>query len=434
MKSIKLKPPPLKTKRGEVSSSKSDSSQQQQLSHEGPSVPGDSPQLYEEAGDMTGLSKSALSNYSGPLSDPSTRSGSGGKGATESTSGDVFSLHDMSDDDDDDDGENPWTAPRVFAFLRVTSGNSSSFTVPQGLADVLGAAIDRLDPVLSYVVKVASVVGEEFTPELLLAVMPNSMDAGLLLDCLRRLCTERIITWRADEQPALRQSYRFTHTNMWHACHGTLLHKQRRLLHLAVAAALQNLRRLEGDSSDAAEVSVAQHLLAATTTAPSADELGDLGGWEGYAELVKSTLIAVASLLTSILLPRGLYIDAKAYLAQGMNLLSYWRALLADRVAVGIDIDSSSSDLDALDFSLSMSYCKVEHFLRGSDAPETVRWLDRAIALTSDERIGSGALISAEEVLRSRLYKSNRFMAQGNLVEAKEILLPYMIGGTMDMR
>jgi predicted ATPase len=122
------------------------------------------------------------------------------------------------------------------------SPNVQGVAVPPALYASLAARLDRLSS-LREVIRVAAVIGHEFTFEILAAV--SNVAEGALLDALACLCRAGLIVpTRADAQ----QGYAFRHALIRDVAHSMLLRDRRRQLHETVADVLQR-RSIEGQES-----------------------------------------------------------------------------------------------------------------------------------------------------------------------------------------
>ncbi len=105
--------------------------------------------------------------------------------------------------------------------------------IPATLQDSLMARLDRLAPVKE-IAKVAAVIGQEFSYELLAAVASWEKD---LNEALRRLVAAELIFPRRVGSEA---TYVFKHALVRDAAYATLLRSTRRHLHARIATALEN--------------------------------------------------------------------------------------------------------------------------------------------------------------------------------------------------
>jgi class 3 adenylate cyclase/predicted ATPase len=108
--------------------------------------------------------------------------------------------------------------------------------VPTTLHGSLMARLDRLGPAPKEVAQVGSVIGREFTYELLAAIGPLA-DQEKLRDALQRLTAAGLIVQR-DRPPFA--SYGFKHVLLQDAAYASLLRGKRQQIHAAVKGALED--------------------------------------------------------------------------------------------------------------------------------------------------------------------------------------------------
>jgi class 3 adenylate cyclase/tetratricopeptide (TPR) repeat protein len=110
--------------------------------------------------------------------------------------------------------------------------DAATASIPSTQQGVLTNRIDRLSPTQQLTLKVASVIGTEFSLPTLEAVYPTEMAAGQIHDDLAELTQlEMIVADGADSKG----SYRFRHAIVHETVYGLMLFGQRRTLHRAVA-------------------------------------------------------------------------------------------------------------------------------------------------------------------------------------------------------
>jgi hypothetical protein len=191
-------------------------------------------------------------------------------------------------------------------LLYYTAGEDVVEALPASLYDIAAAMIDRLDPTAALVVKVASVVGDVFTPETLLQlnVLPDEGGVAALEECLQALCAAHLLSWAA--APGGR-SFAFTHALVRRTAYGMLLHGHKRQLHYRVAQLLSCSAEPERY-----KLQLAHHWLRVVEDAPSKEELEtDYGGEEGWGRVLLRALKSVNRALRDQLLPLGLYQESE---------------------------------------------------------------------------------------------------------------------------
>jgi class 3 adenylate cyclase/tetratricopeptide (TPR) repeat protein len=128
---------------------------------------------------------------------------------------------------------------------------TSARLLPATLHASLTARLDRLDPLARQVAQIASVIGREFSAELLSAVMDRPGHA--LQDILDRLVGSGLVHLRGPQTGA---AYEFKHALLQEAAYEGMLRSVRRTLHARIARTLESV----GPHSAAADPAVlAQH-------------------------------------------------------------------------------------------------------------------------------------------------------------------------------
>jgi len=108
----------------------------------------------------------------------------------------------------------------------------SKLELPDTVQGVIVSRVDRLEPREQLLLKVASVIGREFLPEVLTEVFPAEAGRGGVQEALQRLVELDIVRQEAPEPDA---RYAFMHALGQEAVYGLMLFEQRRDLHGAVA-------------------------------------------------------------------------------------------------------------------------------------------------------------------------------------------------------
>ncbi len=117
----------------------------------------------------------------------------------------------------------------------VASG-SAPIGLPEGVKEVIGRRLSRLDDGVNQLLRVASVIGREFDLDVLCAASGNAED-----DALRAI--EHAVEARVVEEiPAKIDRFGFTHALVRETLHEELTTSRRVRLHRAVAEAIENLR------------------------------------------------------------------------------------------------------------------------------------------------------------------------------------------------
>jgi hypothetical protein len=116
---------------------------------------------------------------------------------------------------------------------RWVIGDPGTFSVPEGVRDVIGRRLSRLSATSNELLSMASVMGRDIDVEVLAAVTDSSEDA--MLDSLDEAVRARLV----DEAGADR--YRFSHALVRATLYDELSATRRRRLHRRVAEALEKL-------------------------------------------------------------------------------------------------------------------------------------------------------------------------------------------------
>ena len=170
--------------------------------------------------------------------DASTAIASAAFGAEHVASELVAQLHERT-------GGNPFFLEEVCAALReegvvvmhdgaaALAHGGESFHVPETIQIVLRTRIDRLDGEARDLLRVASVIGREFTRGILEDVSESSSDLARALDRLKR--SGLVMQTSVLPEP----SYRFKHALTQEVAYDSLLEHQRAALHAAVGRAIE---------------------------------------------------------------------------------------------------------------------------------------------------------------------------------------------------
>ncbi len=116
----------------------------------------------------------------------------------------------------------------------VLTGALPPMAIPATLQDSLMARLERLSPVKE-AAQIGSVIGREFSYELMRAVSP--MDAGELTEALSSLVSAELVYVRGEPPEA---TYVFKHALVQDAAYASLLRARRQQLHTRIAEALQD--------------------------------------------------------------------------------------------------------------------------------------------------------------------------------------------------
>jgi len=157
------------------------------------------------------------------------------------------------------------------AFMAEELASASSDQVPQELAEVLLARVERLSPATHQVVRLSSVLGRRFAHERLSAAASGS--AADLDEALREAVAHNVLVTEGAAE-----TYAFRHALLREAVYTDLLPGERSRLHADAA------RALAGDTTQGAAAALAHHsmeshdlpgaLAASVLAAREADEIG----------------------------------------------------------------------------------------------------------------------------------------------------------------
>jgi len=151
------------------------------------------------------------------------------------------------------------------------SGEPGELSVPRSLRSLLTARLDALPPDARRITSAACVLGSSFSKETLAAV--TGAAAGTVAEALQELVRRDVLAISADPLSPERGSYRFLQEMLRQVAYDTLSKRDRKSLHLAVAASLR--AAFANDGEEIAEV-IARHYLDARAASPAAEDAGAL--------------------------------------------------------------------------------------------------------------------------------------------------------------
>ena len=134
-------------------------------------------------------------------------------------------------------------------LARAANASISDLAIPEGVKEALGRRLDRLSPEANDLLQLASVVGREFTHDLLVALTGQDDEAVLAL-------VEEALGARVIDETGQVGGYRFTHALMQETLAGELSAAREVRLHGQIAEALE---RLYGARADANAQELARH-------------------------------------------------------------------------------------------------------------------------------------------------------------------------------
>jgi len=142
-------------------------------------------------------------------------------------------------------------------------GDIGELAVPESLHALLAARLDALDPGTRRLVGDAAVLGTTFPAEALIAV--SGQDQTLVRAALAELVRREVFTVSADPLSPERGSYGFAQNMLRQVAYGTLSRRDRKTLHIKVAAHLR--AAFPGDGEQVSEV-IARHYRDALEAVP----------------------------------------------------------------------------------------------------------------------------------------------------------------------
>jgi DNA-binding SARP family transcriptional activator len=159
----------------------------------------------------------------------------------------------------------------------ITTSRDGSLGVPEGVREVIGRRLDRLSPDCNEILRLASVIGREFTLDQL-ATLPIGLSDEDLLEAVEEALVARVV----EELPATAGGFRFTHALVRETLAGELSSARRARLHALLADALVDLY---GDAAEAHAAELAYHLEEAETVLDSEKLIrySRLAGEQAYA-------------------------------------------------------------------------------------------------------------------------------------------------------
>jgi class 3 adenylate cyclase len=163
------------------------------------------------------------------------------------------------------------------ADIGVTGGFTlDGLGVPDGVKQVIGRRIARLDETAGRLLGAASVIGREFDLDLVVAM--TGVDEAAALDLLDAACDARVV----EEVSGTIGRYSFVHALIRESLYDSLSATRRARLHRQVATAIETLR---ADTLDDELAALALHYAAAGTEPDKAVEYARRAGDEALARL-----------------------------------------------------------------------------------------------------------------------------------------------------
>ena len=152
-------------------------------------------------------------------------------------------------------------------------GDVGELTVPASLHALLAARLDALDPGVRQLVADAAVLGASFPAEALIAVSGHGEPS--VRAALAELVHREVLSVSADPLSPERGSYQFAQQMLRQVAYDTLSRRDRKTLHLAVAAHLR--AAFAGDGEEVTDV-IARHYLDALAASPADPDAAQIRG------------------------------------------------------------------------------------------------------------------------------------------------------------
>jgi tetratricopeptide (TPR) repeat protein len=214
-------------------------------------------------------------------------------------------------------------------------GSLADLAIPDSLAAVIGARLDRLDPGDRELVQDASVLGQSFTLQGLAAVRGG--DPAGLTEPLRILARHELFELDEDPRSAERGQYRFVQGLIREVAYGRLSLSDRHARHLRVAEYFAGLGEAELAGI------VASHFLSAHGTAPA--------GTVNLLERGRSALLDAARRAATL----QAHAQALALYRQALELTT----ATSDRAAILIDAADAALWAGEVEESLALGHAGV---------------------------------------------------------------------------
>ena len=285
------------------------------------------------------------------------------------------------------------------------AGDLSQLAVPDSLRSLIASRLDGLEPEARSLLQDASVLGQVFAAETLVAIRGSSADdvAARLRDLVRR----ELLDIETDPRSPERGQYKFVQSLIREVAYGTLARRDRRARHLAAA------RHFEALGDETLAGALASHYLAARD---ASDEGPEADAISAQARLALSGAAERAAAL-------GGYDQAVAYLDQALAITidARDRAPLLARAAEAAA--TASRDSDAYARGAIDAYREIGEPVEAA----------RATARHGRMLIDAGEINRATELLRALIPEAESLGDQSVLPEALAYLSrAYMRAGVAD--
>ncbi len=286
------------------------------------------------------------------------------------------------------------------------------YTVPPCISNAIVADVDRLKfSIDAMVVKVASVIGDIFSCEVLLAVVPKSMTELELLASLDRLCKHGLLK-HTDDTSSQRQTkkeskseHRFSFVNsiVWKACYDMMLQHIRRGIHIGVARVLHSTKVKDSTASHAC----LYHILQATlSSVPSNEEIAEIGPLV-WVQALREGVAILVNILETKLQVLCFVGTANSYVMLCKDLLKSfeeWLGKISKDSKVEVE-EWDECEMLVMEFKLMLIKCRLEIEITGriSMLSESLR---HGFTLRSNPQLAESPKFSSEELVEFDLYEA----------------------------
>ena len=282
----------------------------------------------------------------------------------------------------------------------------SQLTVPDTLRSLIASRLDGLDPSDRILLQDAAVLGQVFSPDVLVAI--SGIEAAELETQLRGLVRRELLDIERDASSPERGQYKFVQALIREVAYGTLARRDRRARHLAVA------RHYEGIGDQELAGALASHYLAAHGASDAGAEA------DAVATQARIALNAAADRAFSLGSPD----QAIAFLDQALGITAdpAERAQMLDQAA---SLASAAARPDAVDYATAA----VDAFRELGDEVGAVR----ASARLGEALLNAGETPRAKEVLEATVPRAEAIGEESVLAETLAYLArAYMRAGQND--
>ncbi|MGH3471789.1 MAG: adenylate/guanylate cyclase domain-containing protein [Nocardioidaceae bacterium] len=287
-----------------------------------------------------------------------------------------------------------------YVLADPTALDLGSLAAPASLQALVAARLDALSEHQRRVLNAAGVIGPTFTREQLLGLVDETADIDGVLDSLARLQMIRRDTGHLSSEFG---SYRFVQTVVRQVAESTLSRRDRKALHLAVAAQHDEDNEATADQAPVA----AQHYLDAISAVPGDPDVADLG-------LAAARLLSRAAARAQALGAPG---EAAGHLSLALERVSE----PAERARLLGELARAQCDAGRYDEAAVAGAQSVEAFaLLGDDLAAAISAAAEGEALHRNGRSAEGVAIMAPrwEALQRRPEAAHALLTLGTPLSA----------------